>query len=116
MGARPIQLIGSGRVELAAYGTADAEHRVETDWSRLWPGTVLQITAVARTGSESRIVEHFTVAYRVRVELVVDSADSVVALRAAYRSARERIGGSRFHHMEWSPAPATPAGAGEGTA
>lgn len=106
---RTVQLLGSGRVELAAYGPADAEHRAETDWDRLWPGTAFHVTGVSRAESEPRIVEHFVVTYRVRVGVAVDASDSAAALRAAYRLARERVGGSRFQQIQWSPAPAVAA-------
>ena len=35
---------GAGRVELAAYGLADAEHQVEKELRALWPDAVVELT------------------------------------------------------------------------
>ena len=47
---------GTGRVELPAYGLADAEHQVEKELRALWPGATVEVTDVARTDPAARIV------------------------------------------------------------
>src|SRR5690606_25145945 len=56
-----VPLRGTGRVEVAAYGVADAEHLVQTELERLWPGARVRVPEVRRTGEEPRIVEEFEV-------------------------------------------------------
>jgi hypothetical protein len=91
---------GAGRVELAGYGVADAEHRVEKELAALWPEGRVEVAEVARTGT-GRIVEEFAVAYRVHGEVPVDAASATEAARLALRSLRERFAGSRFERVAW---------------
>jgi hypothetical protein len=95
---RSVALRGSGRVELAAYGVADAEHRVEKELGGLWPGARVEVLEVARTGGPGRIVEEFAVRYRLRgVEPLTDHPD---AAAVALRALRERFSGSRFERID----------------
>jgi hypothetical protein len=93
---------GSGQVELAAYGLADAEHQVEKEIRALWPdAAAVDVTDVARMDEASRIVEEFRVRYRVR-GLVPAAADTEPeARKAALRVMRDRFIGSRFERITW---------------
>lgn len=91
---------GEGRVELAAYGMADAEHRVEKELAELWPEAAAEVTEVARTGT-GRIVEEFAAGYRLRGSVKVAAASVDEARRAALRALRERFAGSRFERVAW---------------
>jgi hypothetical protein len=96
-----IAVHGAGRVELAAYGLADAEHQVEKELRALLPDAAVDVLDVARTDEQSRIVEEFRVRYRVRAAVPAD-ADSVDdARKAALRQLRERFAGSRFERIAW---------------
>ena len=105
----PISLRGSGRVELAAYGLADAEHRVEKELRAAWPDSIVEIQDVSRTGT-GRIVEEFAVSYRVRGVIAAERRGDETALAAALRTLRQRLAGSRFERMSIEPSPtsATP--------
>lgn len=93
---------GSGQVELAAYGLADAEHQVEKEVRALWPdAAAVEVTDVARLDEASRIVEEFRVRYRVRGLLRVAAETEAEARRAALRTMRERFLGSRFERITW---------------
>ena len=94
---------GSGQVELAAYGLADAEHQVEKELRALWPdAAAVDVTDVARTDEASRIVEEFRVRYRVRgVVLVVAEKEEEDARKAALRMMRDHFIGSRFERITW---------------
>ena len=96
-----MRLTGRGRVEVAAYGIADAEHLVEKEITRLCPDAEVEVLEVSRTGPTPRIAEELTVAYRVRATLTLaaDSADA--ARRAALRRQQERFGGSRYQRTAW---------------
>ena len=100
-----IALRGAGRVELAAYGLADAEHQVEKELRALWPEAVVEVLDVARVEDRSRIVEEFAVRYRLRgaVEAEADSLDD--ARRSALRDLRARFTGSRFARVAWEVEP-----------
>ena len=92
---------GRGRVQLPAYGIADAEHRVEKELSRLWPDALVQVIDVSRGEGGARIVEEFTVTYLLSGTLRVEAATVAVAPAAAFRRARERLADSRFLRTEW---------------
>lgn len=92
---------GAGRVELAAYGPADAEHQVEKELRALWPGAVVEVTDVGRTDAAARIVEEFRVSYRVRGVVPAVADTEADARRAALRALRERFTGSRFERITW---------------
>jgi hypothetical protein len=96
-----IRVRGRGRVQLPAYGLADAEHRVEKEISRLWPGTLVQVLDVARGEGEARIVEEFTVAYRLENTLRVEADSPESARAAAFRAARALLADSRYFRTEW---------------
>jgi hypothetical protein len=93
---------GSGRVELPAYGLADAEHQVEKELRALWPdAAAVEVTDVARMDEASRIVEEFRVRYRVRGTVPVTADREADARKAALRTMRDRFIGSRFERITW---------------
>jgi hypothetical protein len=93
---------GSGRVELPAYGLADAEHQVEKELRALWPAAAaVDVTDVARMDEASRIVEEFRVRYRVRGSVPVTADTEADARKAALRMMRDRFIGSRFERITW---------------
>lgn len=93
---------GSGRVELAAYGLADAEHQVEKELRALWPdAAAIGVTEVARLDEAARIVEEFRVRYRVRGVVPVSAEKEEDARKAALRMMRDRFTGSRFERITW---------------
>lgn len=92
---------GSGRVELAAYGVADAEHQVERELRETWPEARIELLEVARTLPEPRIVEEFAVRYRLRGTVSVDAERAEDAPRAAFRTLRERFAGTRHERIAW---------------
>jgi hypothetical protein len=93
---------GSGRVELPAYGLADAEHQVEKELRALWPdAAAVDVTDVARMDEASRIVEEFRVRYRVRGTVPVTADREADARKAALRTMRDRFIGSRFERITW---------------
>ncbi|HWK88396.1 MAG TPA: hypothetical protein VNP72_00325 [Longimicrobium sp.] len=92
---------GGGRVELAAYGLADAEHQVEKEIRALWPDAAVEVLEVSRAGGGGRIVEEFAVAYRVRATLAVDADTPADARRSALRTLRDRFEGSRYARIAW---------------
>ena len=92
---------GSARVELAAYGVADAEHQVEKELRELWPDARVDLLEVARTLPEPRIVEEFAVRYRIRGTVAVDAESDEDARRAAVRALRERFAGTRHERVAW---------------
>ncbi|HEX8906934.1 MAG TPA: hypothetical protein VF771_18935 [Longimicrobiaceae bacterium] len=95
---------GGGRVELAAYGIADAEHQVEKELTGLCPGAVVDVVEVARTAPEARIVEEFAVRYRLRATVAVEVEKEEDARRAALRHLRQRFAGTRYARVAWDPA------------
>lgn len=103
MPAHPVALKGSGRVELAAYGMADAEHQVEKEVRAAWPEARVEVTEVSRAGAEGRIVEEFAVRYRVRGTVTVQVDDEKEARRAALREVRGRLEGTRHARIAWDP-------------
>ncbi len=96
---------GGGRVELPAYGLADAEHQVEKEIRAVWPEAVVDVLDVARTEDGGRIVEEFAVRYRVRGAVSVDAPNPDEARRAALRHLRERFAGTRHARIAWDRAP-----------
>lgn len=96
-----VGLRGRGRVEVAAYGPADAEHLVEKEIGRLLPGARLRLTSVERLGEESRIAEEFRVAYAIDLELSIAAPAPDAARRAAFRQARAALEGTRYWRTEW---------------
>ena len=94
---------GGGRVELAAYGIADAEHQVEKELGEIWPGARVEIVEVARTEPAPRIVEEFAVRYRLRATVPVDVEAEGDARRAALRLLHERFAGTRYARIAWDP-------------
>lgn len=92
---------GGGRVELPAYGLADAEHQVEKEIRAAWPGARVSIVEVARTAPGERIVEEFAIRYRVSGIVPVDVESADEARRAAVRALRERFDGTRFSRIVW---------------
>ena len=96
---------GGGRVELAAYGIADAEHQAEKEIRAAWPEARVSILEVARNSPGERIVEEFAIRYRVSGIVIVEEAESAeAARRAALRQLRERFDGTRFSRVVWDPA------------
>jgi hypothetical protein len=96
-----VALKGGGRVELAAYGVADAEHQVEKELRAAWPEAKVEVLDVARAGAAGRIVEEFAVRYRLRGTLAVDAESPAEARRAALRELRGRFAGTRHARIEW---------------
>lgn len=93
---------GSGYVELAAYGLADAEHQVEKELRALWPeAAAVDVTDVARMDEASRIVEEFRVRYRVRGVVLVVAEKEEDARKAALRMMRDHFIRSRFERITW---------------
>ena len=92
---------GAGRVELAAYGLADAEHQVEKEIRALWPDARVEVLDVGRVEAGARIVEEFRVRYRVRGVRPADADTLADARKAALRDLRDRFAGSRFERIAW---------------
>jgi hypothetical protein len=101
---REVAVRGSARVELAAYGIADAEHQVERELRELWPEAAIELLELARTLPAPRIVEEFAVRYRIRGSVMVDADTEADARRAAFRALRERFAGSRHERIAWEAA------------
>lgn len=98
-----MEVKGAGRVELAAYGLADAEHQVEKEVRAAWPAARVEVLDVSRQGP-GRIVEEFAVRYRVRGTVAVDAESVDEARKAALRELRERFAGTRHARIEWDRA------------
>jgi hypothetical protein len=96
-----VPIRGRGRAQLPAYGLTDAEHRVEKEITQLWPEAVVQVLEVGRGGDDPRIVEEFTISYRIDGALDVDAPSPEEARRAAFREARRKLADSRYHRTEW---------------
>jgi hypothetical protein len=95
-----VRLRGAGRVELAAYGLADAEHRVEKELRAAWPGCAVEVLEVTRPRGAARIVEEFAVRYRVRGAEEVGAGTGAEQRAAALRVVRARFAGSRFERID----------------
>jgi hypothetical protein len=110
-----VPVAGGGRVTVPAYGLADAEHRVEKEIARRLAGATVSIVAVERPGGEPRIVEEFSVEYRVTVTLEVEAAHPREARIAAFRAARSALEDSRYVRTVWeAPPPGSPTAAEAG--
>ena len=103
MAVHEVALKGSGRVELAAYGVADAEHQVEKEVRAAWPEARVEVLEVSRAGARGRIVEEFAVSYRVRGTVTVEVEDAKEARRTALREVRGRLAGTRHARIAWDP-------------
>ncbi len=99
-----IRLSGRGRVEVAAYGTADAEHLVEKEILRAWPDARVEVLQISRPEGHARIAEEFTVRYRVYAVVQRPAVTATAAARDALRAARERFRNTRYRGTEWEPA------------
>ena len=107
-----VQLAGSGSVEVAAYGIADAEHLVEKEIGRLWPQARVRVLEVRRPpGAVKRIAEELTVEYQVRGSLTVEARDEGAARTEAFRHARALFDESRYRKVRWEKAEVVDAGA-----
>jgi hypothetical protein len=104
-----VALRGAGRVELPAYGLADAEHQVEKEIRALWPEAMVHVLDVARSEGGSRIVEEFRIRYRVQGTVAVTADTEDEARKSALRVLRERFTGSRFALVTWDVVPSAPA-------
>ena len=91
-----VSLRGTGRVELPAYGLADAEHRVHKVLAAIWRGCRVDVMDVGRVDSRARVVEEFAVGYRVRGSVETSAADPRAA---AVRELRTRFAGTRFERI-----------------
>lgn len=98
---------GRGRVVVPAYGVADAEHLVEKELTRLWPGARVRIERIARAGG-GRVVEEFEIAYRLEGEQEVEVERLEEAPAAAFRELNRRLEGSRYGRIEWERPPPPP--------
>ena len=96
-----VRIRGRGRVEVAAHGLADAEHLAGKEMGRLWPEARVEVVEVARAPGTARIVEEFSLTYRVEATLEIDAASEPEARRAAFRAAREHLAPSRYRHTSW---------------
>ena len=96
-----VALSGGARVELAAYGVADAEHQVEKELLAAWPEARVTVLDVSRAGAAGRIVEEFAVRYRVRGTVSVEADPPAEARTQALRRLRERLAGTRHARIEW---------------
>lgn len=95
---------GGGRVELAAYGIADAEHQAEKEIRAAWPAARISIVEVSRSAPGERIVEEFAIRYRVFGTVTVDAESTDEARRLALRDLRAKFEGTRFVRIAWDPA------------
>lgn len=95
-----VRIRGKGRVTVAAYGVADAEHLVEKEIARAIPTGHVSVLEVRR-GGERRIVEEFEVGYRIEAELTVPAPDPDAATGAAFRHARHLLSTTRYRMTEW---------------
>lgn len=97
---RTVRVRGRGRVRIAAYGVADAEHLVEKELTRLWPAASVRIERISRAG-DPRIVEEFDVAYLLEGEQEVEAPTPAEAPASAFRHLRALLAGSRYGKTEW---------------
>lgn len=96
---------GTGTVEVAAYGVADAEATVEKELRKLLPGAAVRISEVRRGDPHPRIVEAFEVSYSVRIEMeIVGERNEDAARRRAFMAGRAAVEGSRFGRTTWERA------------
>ena len=100
-------LRGSGSVEIAAYGVADAEDQVTKELSRALPGAKIELPSIHREGPR-RIVESFTIGYQVRIEIPTEAEDRDSARRKAMSTARDALRDTRFARIAWDRADLRP--------
>lgn len=103
-----VSVRGAGRVELPAYGLADAEHQVEKELRALWPEAVVEVTDVSRMDPAARIVEEFRITYRVRGVILAPGDTEAEARKAVLRVLRDRFNGTRFERITWDVADSGP--------
>ncbi|HEX2091673.1 MAG TPA: hypothetical protein VHG28_04690 [Longimicrobiaceae bacterium] len=108
-GAYTVRAEGRGRVELPAYGMADAEHQVEKELLRAWPDARTEVLEVIRAETAGRIVEEFRVAYRVSAAVSVEASSPDEAKREALRRLRAAFEGTRYRRIEWAKVEVSPA-------
>ncbi|CAN5868769.1 hypothetical protein BH20GEM3_BH20GEM3_05850 [soil metagenome] len=96
-----VRLRGAGRVELPAYGVADAEHQIEKEITHAWPDARVDVTEIGRAMHSGRIVEEFTVGYRVQGTLQVAATSATEARTLALRELRRRFAPTRFGRVTW---------------
>jgi hypothetical protein len=96
-----VRLVGRGRATVAAYGLADAEHRVEKEIRSRWAECSVQIAEIRRDPGTPRIAEEFEIDYRVACEVEVEATTLTDARRDAFRRARERFEGSPYWRIAW---------------
>lgn len=96
-----VRLRGAGRVELPAYGVADAEHQIEKEIARAWPEARVEVTEIGRAAHSGRIVEEFAVGYRVQGTLEVAAHSASEARTLALRQLRQRFAPTRFGRVKW---------------
>src|SRR5690606_27968125 len=97
-----VRVRGRGRVRIAAYGVADAEHLVEKELRRLWPEARARIEEIARAEAAGpRIVEEFDVSYRLEGLHEVAAPNPEDAPAAAFRHLRGLLASSRYRKTEW---------------
>jgi len=101
-------------VEVPAYGLADAEHQVQKEIRAAWPEAHVDVLDVGRPGGAARIVEDFTVTYRITGTLDVAEATEAAAEREAFRQLRARFDGTRYQQVRWERAQPPPPAAGDG--
>lgn len=98
---RVVRATGRGRAEVPAYGVADAEHQVEKELLRAWPGARVEVLEISRAG-EARIVEEFSVAYRLEATVRLEASSAEEARREALRRLRAAFEGTRHRRIEWT--------------
>ena len=96
-----VRVRGGGRVQLPAYGLADAEHQVEKEIARAWPDARVEIAEVGRAAHAGNIVEEFAVTYRIHGTLQVPAESPEQARTLALRRLRECFNPTRFQRVEW---------------
>ncbi|MDR0787487.1 MAG: hypothetical protein LBG44_06430 [Gemmatimonadota bacterium] len=99
-----VTLVGTGSVEIAAFGIADAEASVEKEIRALLPGAAIRVHEVRRALPAPRIVETFEVSYSLRHRLSLEEPSEEVARRTAFRMGRVALEGSRFGRTVWESA------------
>ena len=101
-----VRLRGRGKVEVAAYGIADAEHLVEKELRRLWPDARVTVARIDRSGAP-RIVEEFAVRYLLEGTLEVEADSAAEAPAVGFRRMREVVAQSRYRRAEWEAVDAS---------
>lgn len=97
-----VRVEGRGRVEVPAYGLADAEHQVEKEVLQALPEARVDVAEVLRTEAAGRIVEEFAVRYRVYAAPVVEADSADAARREVLRGLRAALEGTRHRRIEWT--------------